>query len=695
MHNLLRERSGTGKRSSEFGDELMIFKQTCARLGISFREYLNLETAIRKGKVMQSFDSDSNAYSKLSSYKWMLLAIALAMIAFNYTIPCSICQTGYLDPFYYTAYINNYVDHIEHYGRTYHSTRIAFIYPARFFNWLFGCGAGYIILRNIFLLCAIFSTHRICMRFYSSVKLSIFFSCFILFHPWLLRSLLWNYVDGFSIIYALISVSIFIAPNLKRTKISYFLSGVFLMLSLNCNPFVLIPLCACMLSWLIVRSKNQLFNEVSYSWKHNGWLILGLIVTELTMIGITYFEFPNQNPFFDFVTGHEIKQLVISPNGPMDSFTTLINNGKLQVFFPFVIFAAGLIYLWKRIPKMIQELVLGGFKAPKNDDRKCLCIINTEAFTKPDGRRFLAAFNPVQSRFLNHFRYQPQITKPNLAFGVLSILSLSFSFLFYIFAYFVFSQNFFGCFYYFSYLFVPVLLALIFLLGETLNDISKRAEKIILLIGAGLLGCTWIFPHPIAMRLLTKQMTYLCIGIGFLILLAIFKKLQVKKGQALLVIAIISLSPLFFYNKNIWGEYSVLQDRQRSSLEKDTYYGAIKVEEAIFDFLHKQPGKVGFWYAEESGHRYLHSVQSIFLGLASRLFFVNSGELGMPIIDDFFMSTYTKFDYIALLGINEQEIAFGYDALCKQEINTSIALKRNFTSKSAPIYLLLLKIEKK
>ena len=57
------------------------------------------------------------------------------------------------------------------------------------------------------------------------------------------------------------------------------------------------------------------------------------------------------------------------------------------------------------IPKMIQELVLGGFKAPKNDDRKCPCITNTGAFTKLRRPSILAAFNPVQSRFLNYFRY--------------------------------------------------------------------------------------------------------------------------------------------------------------------------------------------------------------------------------------------------------------------------------------------------
>jgi hypothetical protein len=118
------------------------------------------------------------------------------------TIPNVINQNGMIDPFVYTGFIHSYRELLVRFGRTYYSTRIAFIDPARALLFLFGDSAGYVLLRFVALAVALGSLWSIARRYYGSHVAAF---CLVLFalHPVLVRSLLWDHVE-FATAYLLI-----------------------------------------------------------------------------------------------------------------------------------------------------------------------------------------------------------------------------------------------------------------------------------------------------------------------------------------------------------------------------------------------------------------------------------------------------------------------------------------------------------
>src|SRR3972149_7070256 len=59
----------------------------------------------------------------------------------------TLLQSDHIDPYVYAAYVHDYTKTFDRYGLTYYSSRIAYIFPDRFFAWAFGLENGYFLLR--------------------------------------------------------------------------------------------------------------------------------------------------------------------------------------------------------------------------------------------------------------------------------------------------------------------------------------------------------------------------------------------------------------------------------------------------------------------------------------------------------------------------------------------------------------------
>ncbi len=560
------------------------------------------------------------------SYKWMFFSIGILIVALNCTIQNNIYQCGWMDPFFYTAYIHNYSTLIDMHGRTYYSCRIAFIYPARLMAWVFGSELGYIVLRNIFLSGALIAVWRITQHFYKSILVSVFISSFVIFNPWFLRTLFWDYTDGAAIVYALLSISFYM---IKENKFSYFISGVFFLLSINCNPFSIIILAAFIFSWFII---SNIKSNLKFRYIDLGFFFFGILSTELFLIGITYLEFPNMNPFFDLAVFEIVNSLIHTPAAKMSSFPEMITQGKYEVLLPFFVSFLGLVY-W--------------------------------TFTKKNNKE---------------------------RFGLLSIIAICMSLFFYYIAYIVCSQNFFGCLFYFSYLFIPVLFVLIFLIGDSISSLCSNDQNKILFPAIILYLCLWINMDYIKSLGVFSGISFLVFSILFIIffLLALIRNQTIAKP--VFVIIFVVMSVFVFYNNRLWGHYDFIHDHKRYKLERDVYLGSIQIQKSIVNAIDLRKSTIGIWHSIPSGHRYLNGFQHMFLGIPNRMFKFEGN--GMPVVDDYFRIKLVEKDFIALLGINENEIEEGYKALCDEGIQTSIVLRSKYRSKYAPCHLLLLKIER-
>ncbi|PIS02452.1 MAG: hypothetical protein COT85_05505 [Chlamydiae bacterium CG10_big_fil_rev_8_21_14_0_10_42_34] len=269
-----------------------------------------------------------------------------------------------------------------------------------------------------------------------------------------------------------------------------------------------------------------------------------------------------------------------------------------------------------------------------------------------------------------------------------SATALLISFTFYIFCYLIFDRNFLGCFYYFSYLIIPSFFIFIYLIGDSIDHTNQNK---FILFGFILYATVWFTAPFLRETQAISPIASLILAAVLIALVSLALQLNLNTAKAALIITMISLSPLMFYNNKMWSYYSYLLDPQRAHLEWDVYHATVELQKTLFELVPKKTEKIGFWFSKDSGNRYLYSIQNAFLGNQSRLFSPYDDGAGMPVIDSKFTTDVNSFSYIALLGITENEIEDGLKALGDNGIPTKIIKKRYIESKTAPFYLLLLR----
>src|SRR5262249_20760296 len=147
----------------------------------------------------------------------------------------TLMQNGFLDPYFYTAYSNNYGALLHRYGATYYSSRIAFIFPERWLSGLFGYEAGYYLWHYLLAIAALGSVYVLARR-RQGVATAAVVTLFLVVCPWFPRTLAWDYIDGATITFLLVGI-FFLLGSRARRQVRWPLAGVFFSLAVNCNLF--------------------------------------------------------------------------------------------------------------------------------------------------------------------------------------------------------------------------------------------------------------------------------------------------------------------------------------------------------------------------------------------------------------------------------------------------------------------------
>lgn len=164
-------------------------------------------------------------------------------------------QAGGLDAFFYTALSNDYADVVSRYSGYYYSTRLSHILPNALAGYVFDDYTAYILVRYLQLVAATFAIFAIA-RHYANEPVAWLTTVFFCSHVWLLRSLLWDYVDGTVVVYALIGIALLVPRNDERW--THFGAGVAFAWAANGNPMSLVIPAGYATTWLIERFDRPL-----------------------------------------------------------------------------------------------------------------------------------------------------------------------------------------------------------------------------------------------------------------------------------------------------------------------------------------------------------------------------------------------------------------------------------------------------
>ncbi len=109
-------------------------------------------------------------------------------------------QLAFTDPWLYTGLIYGFQDLAEEFGVQYYSLRVGFLLPAIGFHELFGASLGYLLLRVVMLAALVVALAKVA-RVFVSAGWARCLAALTVLHPWVWRSLFWNYVDGMALVY--------------------------------------------------------------------------------------------------------------------------------------------------------------------------------------------------------------------------------------------------------------------------------------------------------------------------------------------------------------------------------------------------------------------------------------------------------------------------------------------------------------
>jgi hypothetical protein len=205
-------------------------------------------------------------------------------------------QLADIDPYVYAGYIHDYPGLLNRLGRTYYSTRIAYIYPERALSFLFGLEGGYFAFRLLALASAVAAVFAIGIRF-GGYATAILAAVWLSFAPWLPRSLLWTYPDGVAVVYMLVGIALLIVPT-KRRLVYHVAAGAAFALAINCN-LILLAFCG-----LLGPGWAFFYRREGIVWLALAvfCLAVGFFAAYLAMALLLYIQFPGHGFFFEGVS---------------------------------------------------------------------------------------------------------------------------------------------------------------------------------------------------------------------------------------------------------------------------------------------------------------------------------------------------------------------------------------------------------
>ncbi|HEX9366960.1 MAG TPA: hypothetical protein VF921_10040 [Vicinamibacterales bacterium] len=510
------------------------------------------------------------------------------------TVPNLINQNRTIDPFVYTGFIHSYHELLTRFGRTYYSTRIAFIDPARALLFLFGESAGYVLLRFVALAAALGSLWAIAHRYYGA-RVAGF--CLVLFalQPVLVRSLLWDHIDGFATTYLLAGAVCLIGISSNPGPVLCAAAGACLALATNCYPLTVVVGALFLPAWLVLQPSGTSMRRrvVRVAIAGAGFLSVAVLLAL-----VLYVELPTGSPFYDSTS--------------VGIALRLLGGGAAEWFHP-----------WSALSPASRLLVL---------TPPFLAVMLVVVCLASGGRRGLA---------------QPSLCIAALLYfaGVYAFcVTMDVGFKVGVFSYFYLQ----------TYLFPATAFCVICAVGECATRVGTTAG--ILLAGAaGLSVAAWLLIRW-AVDLVAGVPLWIIGAVGALALIAVLMSRRAPRIALAAVLAACIAWPITAYRSG--GEYLRLHVRRYRPPEIATYHAAVHLIRIIGDLPDRDKSLV-FWYPEKGGGRTvmsLDSVQSVYLWGYSRLPNVGFDEDHEPRLDASSRMRVLGTARIVLMGYRQSDI---------------------------------------
>jgi hypothetical protein len=526
-------------------------------------------------------------------------------------------QAGMLDPYIYVAFIHDYPATLERFGRTYYSTRIAYIYPERALAHVFGLVPGYYVFRFIEFAVAAASTFALGLRYFG-YRCAFFATAWICFTPWLPRELFLTMYDGTAVVYFLLAIAILLT-SAKRGAMAYATAGSLGALAVNCYPTML-AVAGLLAPGLMVVHKRHSRTPLVFCVLT---ALAGFVLTYLVLMVALYVEFPDKGFIFDDVT--------------IRVALDQLRGGAATWHIPLAVTVLELRYFALLIPPTLLVVAIVLFPNRRTKDSNEADCADFALVAAP----YLAAIIALALVF--HFVFHA---------GFLSVPT--------------------GVIY-----FLPAcMLVLIFICGRTERLGGPVLGSLATLGGGVLIFLLWL-AHPYVSSAGIESSPYLWVALAALATAAAVW-LRWSAIAALVLMACIAVLPLSFYQfrRGEPGPYEDLS-AEDSQFEWDVYRGALFLREFVNAKVPmNQP--VWFWYRSGPKTRALDSIQSTFLWGYTRLTSarhivagfrdtVSGGReeanTGMPHIDEEFKEAASRRRFVVLLGLSGDEIDTGLAAL--------------------------------
>jgi len=472
-----------------------------------------------------------------------------------WTTPNILTQASFVDPYIYTGYIYNSASLVSRFGTTYYALRVAAIAPQQLAHWLLGPEAGYAVMRYLLLLAGCASIFAIVKRFFG-VGAALYSAALLAFAPWYLRSLTWEYVDGFASTYLLIGFAFILAPR-RPTNLGYLCAGAFFALAANSNLYA-IAIAAAFVPALAYLRFNDARARLS---DHAAATVAGFLLTYALLAAVVHHTFPTLGLFFEAFTLHVARELL--SGGSQRWFQELkpyIAAGHYFVLVPFIIFLAGSIYT---------------------------AAIWTDA-AAAQSRKAVAAFTGslgivIALYLINHYAFHsPRITR----------------------------------FYYFSYASIPSYLALSAMIGAAAQRLPPKLSAMALSCAATLSLLIWLLNGAASLYAYFSYLLFAVTTALFLLGAATARRWPIVALSSACIFG--AALPGFFYHSG--SPYRELQSRTQAVDERDVYSGTLHLIKVVERSAPPSAGPIAFWYdATLPAHSWLSSVQSAYLFWSSKL----------------------------------------------------------------------------
>ena len=540
-----------------------------------------------------------------------LLAIAVGMCCSAVllaTTGSTLIQAGGVDAYVYAGYAHDYPALLERFGPTYYSERIAYIYLERAFAYLFGLEGGYLALRFVALASAVTAVCAIGLRFYGFAP-ALLVAVWLSFVPWLPRSLMWTYVDGFSVVYLLVGMALLLVPT-NRRLISHAAAGAVFALAVDCNLFALA------VGGLVGPGWLYFYRREGLAWLVRAVLAVasGFAVAYVIMALLVYADFPGSG-LFSF------------ERGTIQTALGLLGGTGERWFEPL----SSLI--WEH--KSFMQLIPITFAA--------------------------AALLAVACRP----HVAPAIGLPT-DFEILAISYLAGIICFLLFLHFAFHDGVLSVMKYRAYLVPGCVLALLVLCGEAQRLGGRLFGNIAVFGGTGLIILSWL-AHPVVPLTEFEFSWAWWLGVAAVSAAAAAVLNRTAVASVALVGGAVLLSLCLYDSDDPNGvRFSFYNIRdiphQEDVADWDVYRGAVFLQQFVNGNLRpNQP--VGFWYGDSDDPRgqWLNSIQSVYLWGYTRVF--SNESSGMPLVDKDFRDSVAKYRFVVLLGLSDAEVNAGLIAL--------------------------------